>query len=313
MKLFRSAKTSGSGQLGLCFEPAGVSFAQVQLRKNEVPRLLGCELIALEEPASQTAIEQLVRQRRLKGSRTVLVLPPEHYQVLQVEMADLPDEERREASRWQIRELINYPAGEAVVDLYDVAPYSSEKRPLTYVVAARQSALRSQVARVAGAGLHLSAIDIPEFTLRNIADLYSEGSHGVALLHLQEYHGLLVISREGILYLTRSFPIGMSQLSSCAPDDTEGLTEQLDSIVLEIQRSFDYCESIFHLPTVSKLLVAQTLTEIPTIINYLDNLLAPQVESLNFDGVMELPEGCEQLQLNRKLSAIGAALRREGD
>jgi MSHA biogenesis protein MshI len=241
-----------------------------------------------------------------------VTLPADSYQLAQVELAGLPDDEQREAARWQIRDLLNFPADEAVVDIYAVPPYGSERRPLTYAVAAQEKFLRSQVTLIKSAGLSLCAIDIPEFALRNLTDLYAADSRGVAILRLLENDGLLVVARDGMLYLTRSFPIGMNDLLPHADGDTEALAEQVDAIVLEIQRSFDYCESTFGLPTVSRLLVAQTQREIPAVISYLDNFLAPKVEPLDFSAVLNLPADSEQLELNRHLLAIGAALRQEG-
>lgn len=279
--------------------------------KDGSPVLAGCHWVANEEDSLPTGLEHLIKQQQLQAVNCVSVLSADSYQLMQVDMADLPLEERRDATRWQIRDVLNYPADEAVVDLYDVAPYGSDKKPLTYVVAAREKLLRDRVELVRNADLRLTAIDIPEFALRNLTDLYAEDSHGVAVLLLLEKGGLLVIAREGTLYLTRSFSIGMNALLPYAEGDYEELTEQLDAIVLEIQRSFDYCESTFHLPTVSRLLVAQTQREIPALIKYLDDFLAARVESLNFDGVLKVPEGSEQLELNRHLLAIGGALRLE--
>ncbi|RLB61477.1 MAG: hypothetical protein DRG80_03930, partial [Deltaproteobacteria bacterium] len=93
----------------------------------------------------------------------------------------------------------------------------------------------------------------------------------------------------------------------------EALSERLDSIILEIQRSLDYCESTFNLPMVSRLLVAQTEREIPAVVNYLNDYLATSVESLSFKDILVVPENSNQLQLNRYLFAIGGALRQENN
>lgn len=239
------------------------------------------------------------------------ILPTDLYQLLQVEMASLAEEERRDAARWQVREMLDYPVEDAVLDLFDVPPFGSDKRPLSYVVCGRKKHLRLQVEQYSAAGLKMAAIDIPEFSLRNITDLYAEDNRGVAILLLREDDGLLVIARDGTLYLTRSFPIGMGHLIPHADGNLEALSEQVDSIVLEVQRSFDYCESTFNLPTVSRLLVAQTGQEVPAVLKYLDDFLATRVEALQLAEVLSLPQGTEQLELNRHLLAIGGALRQE--
>ena len=141
--------------------------------------------------------------------------------------------------------------------------------------------------------------------------MFTEDSRGVAILLLLEKSGILVIVRDGSLYLVRILSMGMNDLLPFADGKYEELTDRLDSIVLEIQRSFDYCESTFQLPMVSRLLLAQTQREIPALISYLSEYLATKVEKFSFDGVLSVPAGSLQIELNRHLLAIGGALRKE--
>ena len=254
---------------------------------------------------------RLVQEQRLQNFPCTAVLAADSYQLNQADLAELPEEERRDAARWQIRERIDYSAEEAVIDLFEIAPIGGEKKPLTYIVSAQKKLLKDRVELIKQSDLSLKIIDIPEFTLRNICELFTEDDRGVAILLLLEQSGVLVIVRDGTLYLVRWLSTGMDDLLPYADGDTDTLHEQLDSIVLEIQRSFDYCESTFHLLMVSRLLVAQTQREIPAVIDYLNDYLTTFVESLNFEDILAVPEDSEQLQLNRYLFAIGGALRRE--
>lgn len=293
---------------------AGISAASVQRSKSGIPVLQQYRwLPAMTLPEKRAELRSLVKEQRWQNQLAVEVLPPDSYQLMQIELAELPREERRDAARWQVRDMLEFPVEQAVVDLFDVAPFGSDKRPLTYVVAARQEQLRERHGALKEAELELAAIDIPEFALRNLTDLFQQDERGTAILYLQEQGGLLTIAREGVHYLTRYLSSGMLDLLPYADGDFEALTEQLDSIVLELQRTFDYCESTFHLPMVSRLLVAQTEREIPAVITYLNEYLPTQVEAFGFDSVLEVPDGSEQIELNRHLLAIGGALRREED
>ena len=252
-----------------------------------------------------------MRQERLQHSSCVVVLPADSYQLMQVDVAEIPETERHDAVRWQISERLDYPAIDAVIDLFEIAPFSSEKKPAVYAVSAQQKILRERVEMTNESDLALASIDIPELALRNICDLFNEDERGLAILLLLEQRGVLVIVRDGILYLVRWLSIGMDDLLSSADVDDDALSAQLDAIILEIQRSFDYCESSFHLPMVSRLLVAQTQREIPAVVNYLNDDLTTAVEAFSFENVLDLPEGSDQLQLNRCLLTIGGALRQE--
>ncbi len=278
------------------------------------PKLhLATELHHTSSQDLQDSLWQAIQRNHLQNSTCVNVLAPESYQLTQIDLAGLPPDELIEAARWQLGERIDYPAGEAVLDLFDITPFGGEKKPLTYVVSAQQSWLREQVDQVKRANLFLEAIDIPEFALRNICNLYSGDVRGLAILLLREDNGMLAIVRDGILYLFRMFNMGMNDLLPHADGQLEALTDQIDAIVLEVQRSFDFCESTFNLPMVSRLLVAQTGRDIPPLITYLNEYLATSVERLDFNGVLDMPEGSSQVELNRHLLAIGGALRQEGD
>ncbi|MFO7766969.1 MAG: hypothetical protein R6V33_11110 [Pelovirga sp.] len=236
-------------------------------------------------------------------------MPLNSYQTIQLDLSDVPLEEARQAARWQIGERIDYPPEQAVIDLYQIAPFGGERRPQSYAVAAHQRPLRPQVEACAAAGATVASIDIPEFALRNICELYVDDLRGVALLLLLDQSGLLVVVRDGTLFLSRQLPMGMDSLLAYRPDDP-AMTELFDTIVLDIQRSFDFCESNFQLPLVSRLLVAQTRQEIPALVSHLDDYLATGVEPLQLDAVMDLVPEMEQLSLNQQLLSIGGALRR---
>ena len=45
--------------------------------------------------------------------------------------------------------------------------------------------------------------------------------------------------------------------------------------------------------------------------SYLNDYLSTRVEPFSFSGVLTVPEGSDQLDLNRQMMAIGGALRRE--
>ncbi|MCK4501545.1 MAG: hypothetical protein KAU22_00830 [Desulfuromonadales bacterium] len=308
-----SSKASGV-TVAVCQDAAATSVAGILRASTGEPTLqfAKCE-IATNADEHQGRLVQLLQAEKVHKHRAVAVLPPHSYQLTQIEMADLPEDERRDAARWLIRERIDYPPEEVIVDLFAIPPFSGEKKPLTYAVSAQQHFLRDLIPLFDAAELSLESIDIPEFALRNICDLCAADDRGLALLLLLDQRGVLVIVRDGILYLVRWLSSGMDDLLPFADGDFEALTDQLDTIVLEIQRSFDYCESTFHLPLVSRLLVAQTKREIPAVISYLNDYLATKVEALSFADVLAVPENSEQIELNQFLFVIGGALRQENN
>jgi MSHA biogenesis protein MshI len=310
----RSKSKANRSKVAVCFDSGQIGVAEVKYSQTGKPALELSVSVPLNSTDDQAdVLGQLARQHQLQKKSCVNVLPSDSYQLIQAEIGELSASEKREAARWQIRERIDYPPEEAVVDLFEIPSFSGDRKPLTYVVSAQKSILQKQVQLIDHCDLDLDSIDIPEFSLRNICDLYAEDPRGLAILLLLNEKGILVIAREGRLYLVRLFNTGMDDLLPYAEGDYEALTDQLDAIVLEIQRSFDFCESTFLLPTVSRLLVAQTEQEIPAVVSYLNEYLATQVEAFRFPGNLSLPDGVDQLDLNRNLLAIGGALRQESN
>ena len=308
----RSKSKANRSKVAVCFDSGQIGVAEIKYSQTEGPALQLSVSVPLNSTENrEDALAQLVRQHQLQNKNCVNVLPSDSYQLIQADIGDLPASEKREAARWQIRERIDYSPEEAVVDVFEIQSFSGDRKPLTYAVSAQKCILQKQVQLIDHCDLELDSIDIPEFSLRNICDLYSEDPRGLAILFLLKEKGILIISREGSLYLVRTFNTGMDDLTPYADGDYETLTDQLDAIVLEIQRSFDFCESTFLLPTVSRLLVAQTEQEIPAVVSYLNEYLATQVESFRFPEKFSVPDGLAQLDLNRNLLAIGGALRQE--
>ena len=304
-------RQKGGAAVGVCLDAEMISVAAITQGANERPRLNFAACSAAADDLSPDAhLETLLRQGNLQGRRGHLVLPLGNYQTMQLDLSDVPLDEARQAARWQIGERIDYPPEQAVIDLYQIAPFAGERRTQNYAVVARRQSLREQVDKVGTAGSHVVSIDIPEFALRNICELFVDDLRGVALLLLLDQSGLFVVVRDGVLYLSRQLPMGMDRLLAYQADDPD-MMELFDTIVLDIQRSFDFCESNFQLPLVSRLLVAQTRQELPALVKYLDDYLATSVEPLRLDAVMDIEPVVEPLDLNRQLLSIGAALRQE--
>jgi MSHA biogenesis protein MshI len=311
--LLSGKKKKGNGVVGVCLQETGASIAGIKRPANALPVLITDRIDFPGTAESRLPLEEAIEKHNLHHSSCVDVLAGDSYQLVQVDMAGLSLDEGRAAARWQIGERIDYPPEEAVIDLFDIAPFGSDRKPQTYAVAARQTMLRRHLQVLGEAGLKTAAIDIAEFALRNVCDLFTEDSRGLGLLLLLEESGMLAIVRGGVLYLFRLFHTGMNSLLPHADGAYEALTDQLDAIVLEIQRSFDFCESTFNLPMVSRLLVAQTQRHIPALITYLNEYLATSVEPLDFSGMLDVPAGTDQIELNRHLLAIGGALRQESN
>ena len=163
------------------------------------------------------------------------------------------------------------------------------------------------------AGLQLDVIDIPELALRNIAALLPEDVNGVALVYIEQNEGLIIITRQESLYLSRRMRFGYSSLPDTAihGNDEEAVEGWLDSIVIEVQRSLDYYESHFSQPQVSGLVITPGAKEVPGMAEYLSRQLGIPARLLDVNTLIDVATAIDRQSQSQCLLAIGTALRQE--
>ncbi len=309
---------SQDGVTGVCEHPDGLGMVHLKLRDGQPPQVSVCRFIeARREQERAALLQEVVRSHGLAGSRCIGVMGSGNYSLLQVDPPEVPEEEIPSAVCWHIKDLIDYPLDQAIIDYFLVPnPGQPGRAKMAYVVAARLEQIRSRAALLRSARLKVSAIDIPELVLRNLATLLPEEERGVACLQLGRHRGQITISRGGVLYLARSISVGAADLAEISAEGDQKNAEEagyrlqgmLDSIVLEIQRSLDFYGSSFSLPAIQTLVVAPLEQEVPRLIGYLGEYLGIAVRQLDltthFEGIALSP-----LDQARCLPAFGAALR----
>ena len=275
------------------------------------------ESVRCEGKAQQALVlHELVKRHNLNSAPCVLALNPGDYSLLQVEAPQVDATELKSAIRWRVKDLIDFPVDDAVIDFFEIPGQNQPGRAkMMYVVAARTPLLQKRIELIEASRLTLSAIDISELVLRNIAMLLPEDAGGSALLYVAQTHGLLVLTQRSSLYQARNLGINIDQLSSVEGEwngDTEAPadgTELLDSLVLEIQRSLDYYESSFSLPPIKGLVLNPTVPEVPGFIHYTNKHLGIPVRALDLNTLLEVKQPLGLDQQSDGLLAVGAALR----
>ncbi len=275
------------------------------------PRLEFCEFRPYSDSEQLAAVLNTeVHNRRLEGLPCVCVLEPGDYHLMLIDAPEVDTAELRQAVRWRIKDLIDFHIDEAVVDVFDL-PQPRERRatPLMYVAATRETRIRRIVEAVTAADLDLQAIDIAELALRNVVALApTDTPNATACLELDHQKGLITLFRQGSLYLARNVDFSLQ--------GTEGgplAYPHLDVLALELQRSFDYCESHFDLPPPSQLFIAPLDPEPPGLAGYLAENLAIDARVANLTELLDCARPPTRSQQARCLLSIGAALRQDDD
>ena len=288
------------------FSPGRVDIAEIQRRAESRPALASWHSYAFAG-GELNALKRL--RSRLHGRCTTL-LRHGQYQMLQVEAPQVPAEERRDALRWRVKEMVGFPVEHAGVDVLDIPGRQGARLAQVFAVVANPTALAPKVHLFQDAKVPLAAIDIPELAQRNVAALFEEDNRGLALLAFDDDGGRLTFTYQGELYATRHIDVGSKEIAAPGGDVAGGIFER---VLLDVQRSLDNFDRNFSFITLTRLLVAPCLGA-AALVDYLKgNLYQPVAlldlaEGLDIAAAPSLAEPAHQAQA---LLAIGAALRDE--
>ena len=292
------------GVVGVELRDDAIALAHVTHRDSR-PDVALFEYSPVSGDTHAAALQDLVQRHGLKGTDCVGVLPQGAYQLLQVEPPNVPVNERRQAVKWRLRDRIDYPVTDAVVDVFD--PPQRANRPtnnLNAVVCPAVVVSRC-VDAINASGLRLQALDITELVQRNLLTAATDEEDAVALLTFQSKRGLITLVKDAELYLARDLDFGLEAIGDAVLSDAAD-APAYESVVLELQRSLDYFESGFGMAAIKRVLVYppadgvdELLAHVRTTLPNLDVQVFTPAAALGGQGTV--PSGC--------LNAFGAALR----
>ena len=235
------------------------------------------------------------------------------YSLTQIDAPQVPQEERKEALRWAIKEMVAYPVDSACIDVLDIpsAGMPQGRSAGVMVVSAAESAVRSRVAPFEAAKVPLAVVDIPELAQRNVAALLEDENRGLAFLRVDESGMMLTLTFHGELIAVRRGEMNTRQLNGADADERARVMERL---VLEVQRSLDNFDRQYsHIPISKVVLACYPLVE--NLMNELIESIYVPVREMDLASVLDFPSIPElrnpQAQA-KSLLAIGAALRTDG-
>ena len=304
--LKRRGSDSGLTAIGLMAD--GVCIARIDWQGGHRPKLLESGYHAWEAgTAPERQLQRLAGQFQLKQARCTTLLDESEYTLLLTEAPDVRPEELKTALRWRVKDLIDFHINDATLDVFELPGVETGGRAREmYAVAARNEAIRRRADQLQAAGINLDVIDIPEMAQRNLAALLPEDLQGVAVMSFGNRGGLLTVSRQGELYLSRVLDVGIEHLVH-----TEGQAGYYDRVVLEVQRSLDYYESHFRQQPIQHLVLAPAAAHLPELLEYLRANLGVSVSVMNLAQLVEMKSGLPPELEGPCLFALGAALRRE--
>jgi MSHA biogenesis protein MshI len=245
-----------------------------------------------------------------RGSKTNLLLEPSDYQILQIDAPSVEAAERNSAIRWQMKDLIDFPPDEAALDSMTVPGEQTANSPQRLLsVVSRKSVVGAWMRHWHDAKLSLSAIDISEMALRNIAVLAS-GAEAVAFLHVGWDTTSLIIVWQESLCTFRQLNIGGGQLLDLDEADRLALFERF---ALEIQRTTDAFGRQFSAANLTRVWLSSVI-DTQSVATAMSSQIDLRVEPFLMSDWVTIEDPIREEDLEQRLDytlAIGAALRLE--
>lgn len=264
---------------------------------------------ALEPGVKHAILKNFVIENNLTGLPSNYVLSTGEYSLNLVEAPAVPEHEIPQAMKWMLKDLIQFPTEEAVIDTFPL-PFTRarDNAKMLYTVAARKTNVKEIEKLIGNSGLNLKSIDISELALLNIMNLLPQHATGGIFLQLEQKGGKLILCKDGLICISRSFEQRLEDLLVTSSDTGDKALELLE---LEIQRSIDYLSSMFRQSIPSIVLIGPNLLKKEFIQESLKKALNIDVVFFKLSDMFTFEKPLEEVDEMPYLLAIGAAIRQE--
>lgn len=307
MGFFSKAKKK-QGSLTVAIQADGIAVASVRRVTDNKPAVDMAAFYPAAPAQLGEVLTTLAKELKAASYHVQTLLGGGEYQLLSVEAPNVPAEEMKTAVRWRLKDMLDFRVEDATIDVVAIpvdknAPAHAHQM---FVVAARNTVVETRQNLFAASGANLSVIDIPEMAQRNISTLVQGEGRGLAMLSFDGDGGLLTVSCNGELYLSRRVDVTLAQLM----EDPGRAAAHHDRITLELQRSLDHFDRQYHYINVSRLVLGPNAA--PGLHEYLAQNLYMPVEKLNLADVLDVsavPALLAPEEQQRFFMPLGAALR----
>jgi len=306
-------------RVGLSLEAGVLSLVACRWSDGETPRIVAWSTAPLDAPEDLPgAVQAFVEEHGLRGQPCRCTLSPDDYSLRLIERpTNVPDDELVDATRWLIRDLVEFDVDEAQLAIITVPERSARARPpRMFVVAARPEPIARLVHAIRDAGMELHGIDIVESAMLSLESHLPEVGGGSAVLRTHDKSSVLTLAHEGRLHLARNLSVHDEALEAASVAALDGeasarteVMQLLDPLILEIQRSLDYYESEYGQNPPTRLTLLPGSVDAAPLIAFLSEALRPlSVERFELDRWLDVEDPPRAGLHSRLTIAAGSAL-----
>jgi len=288
-------------QTAVCVNDRGYSF--VTLKDNKTV------MLHYHHQFTDKTKKQLARQLandierlNLIGERCRLILLPNQYQLLSMDAADVPDDELAKALKWRLKGLVDYPLNDLAVDAFLVPPHGpAGQRKKAFVAATSLSALNKSIALFESAYVDIVEVGIAELALRNICStIPTQQKNPIIVISLEGEVCQLHLLYQGKLYLARVLPLTQKM----ANDNTF----QAQNMVLEVQRSIDYCLSELKISEPREIILTPSFYQATALLEHLRETLNKEIKLLDLCDHFSMDSALSPEDQQNVLFSLGGAM-----
>lgn len=285
----------------VCVQISKKGLSVVLAKVKPVLQILKCQYFGGDFRVQQDSLTSFVEQHQQQRADCYGVLSLDDYQLMLIDKPKVAASEIGESVRWLVKDLIDFPVEDAVVDFFP-APTRVGQPEKVYVVITRLRWLTSVAAIIAKAGLNLKNVNIAALAIRNIlSSLHIVGNSVVLLMKEAEHYHILVV-KDQLIYLERKL-----EFSAQSELNSQMFELFCSELVAELQRSIDFYQNRDKTIPI-KIFLDPTLGQNQKLVQFIETALALRVEIL---GINKWVGSTEEIPLDGKnncLSVIGEAL-----
>lgn len=254
------SRSAPPARVGVALGPRDLRLVRLLPQGGARPRVEFAEVLPCEPGSRAASLRRVAQAGAFRFASVHAVLAPGAYEVHQLPAPPVPEDELRQAVRFQLRSALGYPVEEAVVDFVRIPqPAAAGARSMLLAVSARASLIEDIARAFNAAGVDLDSIDVPELAQRNLGALRSAAEGTQAWLAVDGEACLLIVQLGDELAFARHFtlpPLHMPKSEVVDLDAEAALPAWHERIGNQVARSLDLFERQSGLPPVLQLTVA---------------------------------------------------------
>ena len=310
-RVFKKRRRTEGLRAAVAVSDREIAVALVRKLDGQRPKVL--RIVVDEAPLgfADPVLKKIIADFDLRRVPVSAVINAPDYQIAQVQAPDVPRAELRAAARYSMRDTFDFPIDNSVLDVFDLPEQiSSGNKRMCFAIATRGDAVSNLTSTFERHFRRFDVIDIPELCQRNLSALLPQDAKGVAFLMLRDDYAQLVLTRRGMLYVTRRFEyVQRGELNGDEDAEADELPLDPQALSLELQRSLDYYESHFDETAIADLFIAPAGMRANLLAAELGATTGLRISMYNIHDLVDVSFSAEIPDGWLPCMAIGAALR----